>query len=137
MKALAERGWVTIDRPPVKGPATVSLALAGDAVTDALVALRGAEKHRAVLEALQGQGGAAWIGWVYAETGANLDTLRDLEAAGLVTIAEEMIWRDPLAGYEFVLDRPLELTEDQQRAWAVINQRIIAGAERVEAPAMS
>jgi primosomal protein N' (replication factor Y) len=134
IKTLAERGWVTIDRPPVKGPATVSLALAGDAVTDALVALRGAEKHRAVLEALQGQGGAAWIGWVYAETGANLDTLRDLEAAGLVTVAEEMIWRDPLAGYEFALDRPLELTEDQQRAWAVINQRIMAGAERVEAP---
>ena len=115
IKTLAERGRVTIDRPPVKGPATVSLALAGDAVTDALVALRGAEKHRAVLEALQGQGGAAWIGWVYAETGANLDTLRDLEAAGLVTVAEEMIWRDPLAGYEFALDRPLELTEDQQR----------------------
>jgi primosomal protein N' (replication factor Y) (superfamily II helicase) len=134
VKALAERGWVTIDRPPVKGPATVSLALAGDAVTDALVVLRGAEKQRAVLEALQGQGGAAWIGWVYAETGANLDTLRDLEAAGLVTIAEEMIWRDPLAGYDFALDRPLELTEDQQRAWAAINQRIIAGAERVEAP---
>ena len=134
VKTLAERGWVTIDRPLIKGPATVSLALAGAAVTDALVALRGAQKHRAVLEALSGQGGAAWIGWVYAETGANLDTLRDLEAAGLVTVAEEMIWRDPLAGYEFALDRPLELTEDQQRAWAVINQRIIAGAERVEAP---
>jgi primosomal protein N' (replication factor Y) (superfamily II helicase) len=134
VKTLAERGWVTIDRPPVKGPATVSLALAGDAVTDALLVLRGAEKHRAVLEALLGQGGAAWIGWVYAETGANLDTLRDLEAVGLVTVAEEMIWRDPLAGYEFAVDRSLELTEDQQRAWAVINQRIIAGAERVEAP---
>ena len=71
---------------------------------------------------------------MYAETGANLDTLRDLEAAGLVTVAEEMIWRDPLAGYEFALDRALELTEDQQRAWEVVNQRIIAGTERVEAP---
>ena len=68
------------------------------------MALRGAERHRAVLEALQGQGGVAWIGWVYAETDANLDTLRDLEAAGLITIAEEMIWRDPLASYEFALD---------------------------------
>ncbi len=134
VKALAARGWVTIDRLGGKGPATVSLALVGEAVTDALVALRGAEKQRAVLEALQGQGGTAWIGWVYAETGANLDTLRDLEAAGLVTVAEEMIWRDPLAGYEFALDRPLELTDDQQRAWAVIHQRISAGAERVEAP---
>ena len=133
VKALAERGWVTIARPPVKGPATVSLALSGDVVTDALVTLRGAEKHRAVLEALLGQGGAAWIGWVYAETGANLDILRDLEAAGLVTIAEEMIWRDPLVGYEIALDRPLELTEDQQRAWAVINQRISRGESHGEA----
>ena len=108
----------------VKGPATVSLLLAGDAITDALVALRGAEKHRAVLQALQGQGGTAWIGWVYAETGATLDTLRDLEAAGLITVAEEMVWRDPLAGYEFALDHPLELTEDQERAWGEINQRI-------------
>jgi primosomal protein N' (replication factor Y) len=129
VKALAARGWVTIDRPAGKGPGTVSLALAGEAVTDALVTLRGAEKHRAVLEALQSQDGAAWIGWVYAQTGANLDTLRDLEAAGLVTVAEEMIWRDPLAGYEFTLDRPLELTEDQQRVWAVIQRRILYGSE--------
>ena len=52
VKTLAERGWVTIDRPAGKGPATVSLALAGEAVTDALVTLRGAQRHRAVLEAL-------------------------------------------------------------------------------------
>ncbi len=127
VKALAERGWVTIDRPTSKGPAIVSLVLAEEAVIDALVMLRGAEKHRAVLDALQGQGGTAWIGWVYAQTGANLDTLRDLEAAGLVTIAEEMIWRDPLAGYEFVLDQPLKLTEDQEGVWAAINQRIPRG----------
>jgi len=128
VKALAARGWVTLDRPTAKGPAIVSLALAGEAAIDALVTLRGAEKQRAVLEALQRQGGTAWIGWVYAQTGANLDTLRDLEAAGLVTIAEEMIWRDPLAGYEFALDQPLKLTEDQERVWATIYQRIPQGA---------
>ncbi len=127
VKALAERGWVTIERPAIKEPAVVSLALAEEAVIDALVTLRGTEKHRAVLEALQGQDGTAWIGWVYAQTGANLDTLRDLEAAGLVTIAEEMVWRDPLAGHEFVLDQPLKLTEDQERVWAGIEQRISRG----------
>jgi primosomal protein N' (replication factor Y) (superfamily II helicase) len=127
VRALAERGWVTIERPTAKGPVIVNLALASGAVIDALVTLRGAEKHRAVLEALQGQGGTAWIGWVYAQTDANLDTLRDLEAAGLVTIAEEMIWRDPLAGYEFALDQPLKLTDDQERVWAAINQRISRG----------
>jgi primosomal protein N' (replication factor Y) len=125
VKALAARGWVTIERAPVKGSASVSLALAADAVIGALVTLRGAAKHQAVLDALQGQGGVAWIGWVYAQTGADLDTLRDLEAAGLISIAEEMIWRDPLAGYEFALDQPLQLTTDQARVWTAIQQRIL------------
>ncbi len=124
VEALAQRGWVTIAKAAAKAPALVGLALAGDTVLAALLELRGAEKHRAVLEALQRAGGAAWIGWVYAETGATLATLRDLEAAGLATIAEEMVWRDPLAGYEFALDQPPVLTEDQERVWESIRQWI-------------
>ena len=91
-------------------------------------------------EALQRHDGPAWIGWVYAETGASLDTLRDLEAAGLVTVAEEMVWRDPLAGREFVLDQQPNLTEDQERVWEVVasesarrrvaNQRISKSASQ-------
>jgi primosomal protein N' (replication factor Y) len=102
----------------------VSLLLSPEAVVDALVELRGVQKHRAVLQALQRHDGPAWIGWVYAETGASLDTLRDLEAAGLVTVVEEMVWRDPLAGREFVLDQQPNLTEDQERVWEVVAQRI-------------
>lgn len=118
VKALAERGWVVITPGASRGdPAAVALRLAPEAVRDAIVQLRGAEKHRAVLQALLAHDGPAWVGWVYAETEATLDTLRDLEAAGLVTVAEEMVWRDPLAGYEFKLDRPPELTEDQGRVW--------------------
>jgi primosomal protein N' (replication factor Y) len=125
VEALARRGWVQITRGSRTDPAQVSLTLPLDAVTDALVMLRGAEKHRAVLEALQRHDGPAWIGWVYAETGAKLETLRDLEAAGLITIAEEMVWRDPLAGHEFTLDRPPVLTDDQEQVW-----RAIAGARQ-------
>jgi len=130
VKALAKRGWVTIARAGPRAPALVSLALEGDAVLDAIVELRGAEKHRAVLEALQQHDGPAWIGWVYAETGATRDTLRDLEAAGLIAIAEEMVWRDPLAGREFALDRPPVLTEDQERVWQAVAQRIGEAANR-------
>ena len=103
----------------------VSLALEGDALLDAIVELRGAQKHRAVLEALLRHDGPPWIGWVYAETGATLDTLRDLEAAGLLTVAEEMVWRDPLAGQEFTLDQPPTLTEDKERVWEVIRGRLV------------
>ncbi len=117
VEMLAARGWLALDAPPpaegaraTKGAGLVRMLLAQDDVSDALITLRGAEKHRAVLETLQRLGGASWIGRVYAETGATLQTLRDLEAAGLVTIAEEMIWRDPLAGQDFTLDRPPDLT---------------------------
>jgi primosomal protein N' (replication factor Y) len=121
VEALAKRGWVEVTRPSRREPAQVAMTLAPEAVPDALVALRGAEKHRAVLDALQRHDGPAWIGWLYAETGASLQTLRDLEAAGLITVAEEMVWRDPLAGQEFTLDRPPVLTEDQEQAWRVIS----------------
>jgi primosomal protein N' (replication factor Y) (superfamily II helicase) len=120
VEALQKRGWVQIKRRSLAEPALVSLSLPFDAIPDALVTLHGAEKHRAVLEALQRHDGPAWIGWVYAETGAQLHTLRDLEAAGLITIAEEMVWRDPMAGLEFTLDRPPVLTEDQEQAMGVI-----------------
>jgi len=125
VKALAERGWVTMTPLGAHGePAAVRLALAPADLLNALVELHGSQKHRAVLEALLKHDGPAWIGWVYAETGASLATLRDLEAAGLITIAEEMVWRDPLAGREFTLDQPLVLTEDQERVWEVVSQRI-------------
>lgn len=121
VKALAERGWVTIEGGGSRADrGSVSLNLEAGAVIDAVVELRGTHKHRAVLRLLLAQGEPVWIGRVYAETAATRDTLRDLEAAGLVSIAEEMVWRDPLAGYDFTLDTPPPLTADQERAWEVI-----------------
>ena len=134
VEALAKRGWIQVTRASRGEPAQVRLTLALETVPDALVALRGAEKHRAVLEALQRHDGPAWIGWVYAESGAPLQTLRDLEEAGLITVAEEMVWRDPLAGQEFTLDRPPVLTEDQEQAWSAIRRTLEESAsQRVDA----
>ncbi len=131
VKALAERGWAAITPGAGRGePAVVALTLAPEAVRDAIIQLRGAEKHRSVLQALLAHEGPAWVGWVYAETEATLDTLRDLEAAGLVTVAEEMVWRDPLAGQQFKLDQPPALTEDQQRVWTQVQVRISESAGR-------
>ncbi len=113
----------------VEEPALVTLTLERDKVPDALVRLRGAEKHRAVLRALQKHEGPAWIGWVYAETDATLDTLRDLEDAGLISLNEEMVWRDPLAGHEFIPDQPPVLTEDQERVWDAVRVCLSGGEE--------
>ncbi len=60
-----------------------------------------------------------WIGRVYAETGATLQTLRDLEAAGLVTVAEEagLPGATSLAHHEFQLDVKPVPTDDQAAVW--------------------
>jgi primosomal protein N' (replication factor Y) len=106
-------------------PATVELNLDPAALASTLAALRGTEKHRAVLDLLVALGEPAWIGRIYTETEGRLETLRDLEAAGLISIAEEMVWRDPLAGHDFLLDTPPTLTPDQARVW----QALQAGRE--------
>jgi primosomal protein N' (replication factor Y) len=130
VKALADRGWVTLtsvqsqSSPLGRAAALVSLSLAPDSVTDAIVELRGSAKHKAVLDFLLAHDGSAWIGRVYAETDATRLTLRDLETAGLVTVVEKMVWRDPLAGHEFESDSPLVLTPDQERVWDVVREML-------------
>ncbi len=119
LKALAERGWLAVT-PASRRAGTAELNLATEALRAAIEELRGSRKHREVLELLLAHEEPVWIGRIYAETEATLATLRDLEAAGLVSIAEEMVWRDPLAGHDFELDTPPTLTEDQERVWQAV-----------------
>ncbi|MCC7352888.1 MAG: primosomal protein N' [Anaerolineae bacterium] len=127
LRALETRGYIRrlVDEPQV------ILTLERGAVPDRIVELRGSEKQRAVLEALQRNDGLAWIGWVYAETGATLETLRDLEAAGLIHLDLEEAQRDPLAGRTFAPDKPPVLTADQTRVWAEIEKAINGRATEV------
>ncbi|HSN77242.1 MAG TPA: primosomal protein N' [Anaerolineae bacterium] len=117
VRSLAERGWLRIEADK-----TVTLLLPAEGVRERLIELRGGDKYRRVLDALAGEAEAVWVGWLYAETGADLATLRDLAAAGLISLGEAEIWRDPLAGKAFVADTPPALTEDQARVWAEIEQ---------------
>jgi primosomal protein N' (replication factor Y) len=64
------------------------------------------------------------VSWVYAETGATLQDLRDLAEAGLVDLGEVEVWRDSLAGQDFVPGDPPELTADQAQVCETILQRI-------------
>ena len=117
VRSLAGRGWLRIEADK-----TVTLLLPHEEVRERLIELRGGEKYRRVLEALAGEAEPVWVGWLYAETGADLATLRELAAAGLITLGETEIWRDPLAGKAFVADKPPALTEDQARVWAEIER---------------
>ena len=119
MQSLARRGWVEID-----GEKLVHLRTPPAEVPERLIELRGGEKYRRVLQALVAESEPVWIGWLYAETDANLATIRDLVDAGLVSLGVEEVWRDPLAGREFVADSAPLLTADQARVWTRIAQGI-------------
>lgn len=115
LHSLAGRGWLRIE--PDK---TVTLLLSPAEAQARLIELRGGEKYRRVLDVLAGEAGPAWVGWLYTEANTDLKTLRELAEAGLISLSEEEIWRDPLAGKEFVADKAPALTEDQARVWGEI-----------------
>lgn len=102
-------------------PGSVGLNLEPDEVLEAILELRGTTKHAAVLDLLSREEGRVWVGWVYAQTDATLDTLRALAEAELIALEGARRWRDPLADQSFVLGKPPELTPDQQTAWKAIH----------------
>jgi primosomal protein N' (replication factor Y) len=119
LRELERKGYVQrFDEEPV-----VILRSPPDQVVNKIIELRGAQKQVEVLDFLQGEEkGPIWISWVYAETGCNLNTLRDLADHDLISLEEEEVWRDPLEGREFVPDVPPRLTPDQEAVWRVIEE---------------
>ncbi len=122
LRALARRGLI---RREVEEPAVI-LALSPERARAVVEELRGLDRYRRVLEALQAAGGEAWVGYLYAETGCDLALLHELEAAGLIRLEETEVERDPLAGRTFATDRPPELTADQRAAWETIRAGLLA-----------
>ncbi len=116
LRALEARGLIRRHHEP---PAVI-LTLSREQTAEAIIALRGLEQHRQVLDVLQRAGGEAWVGYLYAETGCDRMVLRDLEVAGLVSLEEAEAVRDPLQGRAFAPYRPPELTADQQAAWEIL-----------------
>ncbi len=55
---------------------------------------------------------------VAAESGASPAAVRALAEKGLAELSERQVWRDPLAGREFVAAMPPHLTPDQEAVWA-------------------
>jgi primosomal protein N' (replication factor Y) len=120
LRELERKGYVQrFDEEPM-----VILRVPPDQVVDRMVELRGAQKQVTVLNFLQGEEEPVWISWVYAETGCDLNKLRDLAAHGLISLEEKEVWRDPLKGRRFALDVPPKLTPDQEAVWEVIRQQV-------------
>lgn len=103
-------------------PERITLAISPDEIIDAVIQLRNAQRHADVLRLLAAEDGPVWIGWVYAQTEANLKILRDLADAQVISLGEARRWRDPLAGRSFILDQPPQLTDEQQAVWQEVAQ---------------
>jgi primosomal protein N' (replication factor Y) len=112
-------------------PAQVLLRLDPDEVLDAVLHLRSAKRHHAVLEVLAGTTGRVWVGGIYARTGAELRVLQDLAARGLISLHEDEFDRprDDVAWRE-----PHPLTAAQAKAWQAIQEWGIGQAEPEEHP---
>lgn len=98
----------------------VTLTLPAAQLSEAVIELRGAQKQAEVLRLLAAEDGPVWVGWVYAQTEANLQTLKELAEANLVSMDDARRWRDPLAGRSFTLDKPPTLSEEQQAVWEAV-----------------
>jgi primosomal protein N' (replication factor Y) len=98
----------------------VLLTLPPDQVLDRVIDLRGAQKHRAVLDLLRGTTGRVWVGGLYAQTGADLSTLRHLADRGLISLhAHEYERPQPVA-----LEAPPRLTPDQEAVWRDVETKL-------------
>lgn len=119
---LERKGWARrFSEPPL-----VLLALPNARVLDATVELRGAERERAVLDALQGSTDRVWVGGLYADTGADLTTLQKLAARGLVSLHADEYGRPAPPGQ----GGPPMLTREQAAVWREIQRGIVG--QRVE-----
>jgi len=114
ISTLEKKGLVQrITEEPV-----VLLTLPPDRVVDHIVELRGAEKQHSVLNILRNTTGRVWVGGIYAQTGANLSTLRDLAGHGLISLHAEEYDRPVPTGPE----APPRLTADKEAVWKEIQE---------------
>jgi primosomal protein N' (replication factor Y) len=101
-------------------PERITLTLSAAQLSEAVIELRGAQKQAEVLRLLTAEDGPVWVGWVYAQTNANLQTLKELAEASLVSMDNARRWRDPLAGRSFTLDTPPTLSDEQHVVWEAV-----------------
>ncbi len=120
VEPLARRGIIvkrTLIAPPRARPKRVaSVRFISDAGLATLKS-RVADRYAAIADFLRGETGTVWISAVYAATGCTRADLHRLEAAGVIALEEEEVWRDSLAERSFDLVEPPKLTPGQATAW--------------------
>ncbi|MDP3046392.1 MAG: DEAD/DEAH box helicase, partial [Chloroflexota bacterium] len=118
-KGLAQK-LVRIQPPQVRVKTERMARLAVEVSDDLLASLKRAPKQRLVLEYLRDMGEAP-AAQVAKEMGPGSQALNALAERGLVTLEERTVRRDPLAGRDFGLSAPLQLTPEQAVAWGELS----------------
>jgi|694.fasta_scaffold29442_9 primosomal protein N' (replication factor Y) len=81
---------------------------------------QGIAKPLAVLTALADAAAPLWKSELHLRTEVSLDLLRTLRKAGLITMSEQVRFRDPLAGRSYAQTTPPPLTAEQLQVWNAI-----------------
>ncbi len=135
-QALVKRGLLrstaVLPSPSIrpKMVRTARLACAPDQFTERLSSISRAntpayQRRMAVLEFLRREPLPVNLPWIYAASGANSADLNRMAQAGLVTLGESEIWRDPVGEIEPASETPPALTSGQSAAW----EKLLAGIQ--------
>ncbi len=79
--------------------------------------LRGLERYRRVIDALASAGRPLWRSELYQQVDADSNLLRALQQVGLISLDEQIRFRDPLAGRIFAPTDAPSLTSEQSAVW--------------------
>ena len=135
LRQLENKGWVQKESylPAVavhaKVVRTARLARSPQEAEESMAFLGKADgaalqRRQSMLRFLIDEGRAVDVAWLYAVSRGTWQDLRALEERGLVVTGESEVWRDPLAGLEVPPVRNVILTQDQQHAWAAIQEQM-------------
>jgi len=124
---LVRHGWAIKSvrvRPPKARPKLVKVVRLAPGVRDASVLSDRATRQRQAMDFFSslGDGGASWraLSDVAREADVSTAVLRALVDKGMLQVSERQVWRDPLAGKEFVPVVPPPLTPHQAKVWDVV-----------------
>ncbi|MEN8098316.1 MAG: primosomal protein N', partial [Chloroflexota bacterium] len=87
----------------------------------AIAALQKSDKYLAIWEYLRKEEGSALASDLRSSIGCTRKHLSVLEQADIIAIHNVEVWRDPLAGKEFITEQPPKLTDDQAVCWERIS----------------
>jgi primosomal protein N' (replication factor Y) len=122
MVALGWAAKATVIRPPAVRPKVTAVVRAVEGAAVGALEQRAAKQRAALAYLLARREDGEWLplAEVAAASGASPAAVRALAEKGLAELSERQVWRDPLAGQEFVPAVPPRLTSDQEAVWAQV-----------------